>query len=113
MINIPDRGSLIWVNFDPRAGREQSGIRPAIVLSRAAYNQFWLCIVCPITSQVKWYAFEVIIEKESPIHWAILSNHVTSIDWRSRALEWYESVCIDEETLKIVTDYVSGLVNGK
>ena len=51
---VPDRGDAIWLDFDPPAGREQAGRRPAIVLSPAAYNvKSGLAIICPVTSQVK------------------------------------------------------------
>jgi len=82
---IPDAGDLVWVTFDPQAGREQAGRRPAIVLSSKAYNQkSGLAIVCPITSQVKGYPFEVVIPAGRGIRGAVLADHVKSVDWRAR-----------------------------
>jgi len=82
---IPDAGDLVWLTFDPQAGREQAGRRPAIVLSAKVYNQkSGLAIVCPITSQVKGYPFEVAIDAGQGIQGVILADHVKSVDWRAR-----------------------------
>lgn len=81
---VPDSGDLIWLNFDPHAGREQGGHRPALVLSPAAYNgKTGLAVACPITSRPKEYPFEVRIAAAS-INGAILSDHIKSLDWRTR-----------------------------
>ena len=85
MAYIPDRGDAIWITLAPPAGHEQAGRRPAVVLSPRAYNQkAGLAILCPITSQVKGYPFEVVIPAGLPITGAILSDQVKSLDWRAR-----------------------------
>jgi|SRR5579859_236275 len=83
---VPETRDLIWINFDPQAGREQAGRRPALVLSPASYNsRSGLALVCPITRQVKRYPFEVVLPKNaSGIQGAILADHVKSLDWQSR-----------------------------
>ena len=82
---MPDRGDLVWLVFDPQAGREQAGHRPALVLSPKAYNQkSGLAILCPITSQVKGYPFEVLLPAGSAVSGAILADHVKSLDWKVR-----------------------------
>jgi len=82
---VPDRGDLVWLVFDPQAGREQAGHRPALVLSPKAYNQkSGLAILCPITSQVKGYPFEVLLPAGSAVSGAILADHVKSLDWKVR-----------------------------
>ena len=59
---FPDRGDAVWLNFSPKAGHEQSGRRPAVVISPKSYNKkVGLGLFCPITSQIKGYPFEVII----------------------------------------------------
>ena len=61
---VPDRGDAVWITLDPQAGHEQAGRRPALVLSPAAYNgRVSLALLCPITSQVKGYPFEVAVPK--------------------------------------------------
>src|ERR1700724_281766 len=54
---VPDKGHIIKVDFDPHAGHEQAGWRPALVLSPTAYNRYGLAIVVPITNQVKGLSF--------------------------------------------------------
>jgi mRNA interferase MazF len=84
---VPHRGDLVWLSFDPRAGHEQGGRRPALVLSLRSYNErTGLMLACPITSHVKGYAFEVLIN-EGEIEGAVLADHVRSLDWRARRAE--------------------------
>ncbi len=84
----PDSGDLVWLTFDPQAGREQAGRRPALVLSPAAYNRkSGLALVCPITSRVKGYPFEVELPEGLPVGGAILADHVKSLDWQKRRAE--------------------------
>ncbi len=82
---VPARGDVVWLSFDPQAGHEQSGRRPAVVLSPAAYNRkVGLAIFCPITNQVKGYPFEALIPQGMPVSGAVLSDQVKSLDWRAR-----------------------------
>ena len=75
----------MWIDFDPRSGREQAGRRPALVLSPAAYNgRVGLSVLCPITSQVKGYPFEVAIPEGPGVNGVILADQVKSLDWRRR-----------------------------
>ncbi|MEE8470031.1 MAG: type II toxin-antitoxin system PemK/MazF family toxin, partial [Dehalococcoidia bacterium] len=84
----PDRGDAIWITLNPRAGHEQSGRRPAVVLSPGAYNgKVGLAILCPITNQIKGYPFEVVIPSDLSVSGAILSDQVKSLDWRVRKAE--------------------------
>ncbi|MFB0842657.1 endoribonuclease MazF [Paenibacillus oleatilyticus] len=82
---VPDRGDLVWLQFNPQAGHEQAGKRPALVISPAAYNgKVGLSLLCPVTSKIKGYPFEVIIPQDLPIEGVILSDQVKSLDWQSR-----------------------------
>ena len=81
----PHRGDIIWLTFNPQAGHEQTGRRPVLVLSPAAYNaKVGLAIMCPITSKIKGYPFEVVIPNGLPVTGAILSDQVKSLDWKAR-----------------------------
>ena len=85
----PKRGDIIWLTFNPQAGHEQAGRRPALVLSPTAYNdKVGLAILCPITSKVKGYPFEVAIPNGLKITGAILSDQVKSLDWKARNAEF-------------------------
>jgi len=75
----------VWLTFDPQAGREQAGRRPALVLSPANYNRkSGLALVCPVTSRVKGYPFEVALPPGLQVSGVILADHVKSVDWKER-----------------------------
>ena len=81
----PDTGDIVWITFNLQAGHEQAGRRPALVLSPESYNRkVSLAILCPITSQIKGYPFEVIIPEGLEISGAILSDQVKNLDWTAR-----------------------------
>ena len=85
---VPKRGDLIWMTFNPQAGHEQAGRRPAVALSPLAYNKkVGLAIFCPVTSQIKGYPFEVGIPSSLSITGVILADQVKSLDWRARQAE--------------------------
>ncbi len=90
---VPDAGDLIWLTFDPQAGREQAGRRPALVLSPRAYNsKSGLALVCPITGRVKGYPFEVALPRGLPVSGVVLADHLKSVDWMERRAEAAGSV---------------------
>jgi mRNA interferase MazF len=81
----PQRGDIVWLEFDPQSGHEQAGRRPAIVLSPEAYNlKTGLAIFCPVSTKVKGYPFEVRIPEGHPAQGVILSDQVKSLDWKAR-----------------------------
>jgi mRNA interferase MazF len=82
---VPARGDLAWLAFDPQAGHEQSGRRPALVISPREYNRrVGLALLCPITSQVKGYPFEVPLPPELGVQGAVLADQLKCLDWRTR-----------------------------
>lgn len=81
----PRRGDVIWVSLNPQAGHEQAGRRPALVLSPIEYNKrVGLALMCPITSRVKGYPFEVALPENPEVSGVILADQVKSLDWRVR-----------------------------
>jgi mRNA interferase MazF len=85
---VPDAGDFVWLTFDPQAGREQAGRRPALVLSPKAYNaKSGLALACPVTNHVKGYPFEVAVPAERGATGVILADHLKSIDWKARQAE--------------------------
>ncbi len=85
MAYIPERGDVVWLNFDPQAGHEQASKRPAFVLSPASYNRkVGLALFCPITNKIKGYPFEVDLPDGLPITGTILSDQIKSLDWQAR-----------------------------
>ncbi len=90
---VPQRGDVVWLTFNPQAGHEQAGRRPAVVLSPTAYNQkVGLAIFCPITNQIKGYPFEVLVPAGLAITGAILADQVKSLDWRARQAELIDTL---------------------
>src|SRR5437764_4056495 len=89
----PEAGDLVWTDFDPRVGREQSGRRPALVVSPAAFcaaTEF--AIVCPITSRVRPFGTSVVLPPGLPIAGEILAGHVRSIDMLARPISFVGKV---------------------
>ena len=81
----PDAGDLVWIDLNPTLGHEQSGHRPAIVLTPRQYNErSGLCIVCPITSRARGYPFEVAIPEGVAISGIFLVDQVRSVSWEER-----------------------------
>jgi len=88
MSYTPERGDVVWITFTPRAGHEQAGRRPAVILSPQAYNdKVGLALMCPITSQIKGYPIEVGIPEDCDVNGVILADQVKSLDWRTRQAE--------------------------
>jgi mRNA interferase MazF len=106
---VPARGDAVWITFNPQAGHEQAGRRPALVLSPSSYNgKVGLAVLCPITSQVKRYPFEVMIPSGSKLGGAILADQVKSLDWRIRKAEF---ICkLTRETTSEVLDKLAALL---
>ncbi len=82
---VPARGDLVWLQFNPQAGHEQAGLRPALIISPSSYNRrVGLAICCPVTSQVKGYPFEVLLPEGLGVSGAVLSDQLKCLDWRAR-----------------------------
>lgn len=87
--HVPDRGDIVWVDFDPQAGHEQAGRRPALIVSPQSYNQkVGLVLLCPITNQRKGYPFEVPLPKALEVAGVVLADQIKSMDWHTRRAEF-------------------------
>lgn len=87
----PERGDLIWLDFHPQTGHEQSGRRPALVISPQDYNRrIGLALVCPVTSRIKGYPFEVVIPQGYRTNGAVLADQLRSLDTSSRQAVFIE-----------------------
>jgi mRNA interferase MazF len=81
---VPDTGDIVWLEFDPQAGHEQAGHRPALVISPASYNgKTGLMVCCPMTTKIKGHPFEVLVDGQD-VPSAVLSDQVKSLDWKTR-----------------------------
>ena len=109
MSYVPERGDAVWLQFNPQAGHEQSGHRPAVVLSPLAYNQrVGLALFCPITTQIKGYPFEVTIPTGLAVSGVILADQVKSLDWQARGISF--SCDLPNETIEEVLQKLSTLI---
>ncbi len=108
---VPNKGDLVWVDFNPTKGREQAKVRPSIVISPKSYNQKTnLAIMCPITSVAKGYPFEVVV-KNKEITGVVLADHVRSLDWKERNVKFIAKA--KSEVLIEVQTKLLLLVEGK
>lgn len=90
---VPCRGDIIWLDFNPQTGKEQMGRRPALVISPQNYNsKVGLVIVCPITSQIKNYPFEVRLPDTFQTKGVIISDQIKSLDYSIRNAEFIEKI---------------------
>ena len=102
---VPSRGDIVWLSFNPQSGYEQSGHRPAIVISPKEYNgKVGLALFCPITSKIKNYPFEVKIIIRDIINGVILADQLKSLDWEKRGAKFIAKApkkVVDDTTEKL------------
>jgi len=109
MAYVPERGDVVWITFNPQAGHEQAGRRPAVVLSPKTYNgKVGLALLCPITSQVKGYPFEVALPEGLPVSGVILSDQVKNLNWKARNAE--KACSLPKEVMVMVLKRVKALI---
>lgn len=109
---VPQSGDVVWLEFDPQAGHEQKGVRPALVLSPAGYNaKTGMIVCCPITNQIKGYPFEVEIAGNPDVTGAVLADQVKSLDWQARNARHKGTVSVDQ--MQLVRGKIKALLNIK
>ncbi len=107
--SVPERGDIVWLDFAPQAGREQSGRCPALTLSPAPYDaKVGLALFCPITSRVKNYPFEVALPVGLAVSGVVLADQIRSFDWRTRNATFVALSPVS--VLVAVQDYVEALL---
>jgi mRNA interferase MazF len=90
---VPEKGDIVLLDFDPQTGKEQAGERPSVVVSPKEYNQkIGLAIFCPITSKIKGYPFEVLLDPGLKTKGVVLSDHVKNFDWQARNVRFLEKI---------------------
>ena len=100
---IPKQGDVIFLNFNPTKGHEQAGFRPAVVISNNVFNQNTkMVMVCPITSNDKYFPTHYNLEDTKNIHGAVLCEHIRSIDYESRNVKFVEKLS-DNDFLSVIT----------
>ena len=110
MAYVPDRGDIVRLSFDPQAGHEQAGRRPAVILSPKAYNlRVGLALICPVTTKVKGYPFEVALPLNLAVSGVVLADQVKSLDWRERRADFlgrlpFDLVAVVSQKLRTLLD---------
>lgn len=107
---VPDRGDIVWLRFEPGAGHEQTGRRPALVVSPRAYNRkAGLALLCPITTVGKGYPFEVALPAGAKARGVVLCDHIKSLDWRARGAKRIERA--PEDVVATATSLLRALID--
>ena len=100
---IPQPGDIIYLDLNPTKGHEQNGKRPAIVISNAAFNiNTKMAIVCPITSNCKYFPTHYNLEDSVKIKGSVLCEHIRSIDYEIRNVKFIERAS-DNDFLSVIT----------
>ena len=100
---IPEQGDIVYLNLEPTKGHEQSGIRPAVVISNNVFNKNTkMAIVCPITSNDKEFPTHYKLEDTTKIHGSVLCEHIRSIDYEYRKLKFIEKLS-NNDYISIIT----------
>ncbi len=110
-IKAPSKGDIVLIDFNPQAGHEQAGKRPAFVVSQFTFNSVTgFALVCPITNQKKGYPFEVEVEGAEATTGVILSDQIKSLDWKARKMRIVDRA--SDETTENVLGLVNAIING-
>ena len=99
------QGTIIKINFNPQAGHEQAGYRPAVVISNNIFNQKTkLAIVCPITNINNYFPLHIPLDERTKTTGVILCEHVKALDLNSRTYQEVEELPKDilEEVINVV-----------
>jgi len=106
---IPERGDIVWLNFNPSSGHEQQGKRPAFVVSPEKYNEkTGLGLFCPVTSKIKDYPFEVKINNKK-IKGVVLADQIKNLDWKTRNIEFI--IKEPPEKIEEIVNKISALIS--
>ncbi len=105
---VPDSGDVVWLEFDPQAGHEQAGHRPALVISPASYNgKTGLMVCCPLSTKIKGYPFEVLTAVDG-VDCAVLADQVKSLDWKIRKAK--KKAAVSSEVMQHVQAKIKALL---
>ena len=101
----PAQGDIVMLTFNPQAGHEQAGRRPALVISNRSFHRYTgLAIFCPITNQIKNYPLHVKLDERTKTTGEILCEHVKSLDYNARNIAFVET--LPEDLLAEVLDRI-------
>ena len=106
---IPKQGDICYIDFAPTKGHEQTGLRPAIVISKDKFNTYTnMAIICPITTNTKKFPTHYELKNTKKVKGSVLCEHIRSIDFKARSLSFVEK--IKEEELEEILDIIYGII---
>lgn len=106
---IPEQGDVCYLDFAPTKGHEQTGLRPALIVSKTSYNKYThMAVCCPITSNTKDFATHYELNSTKKVKGSVLCEHIRSIDFNARKLSFVEK--INKEELEEVMDIIYGII---
>ena len=106
---IPKQGDICYVDFAPTKGHEQTGVRPAIVLSKDNYHKYTnMAVICPITTNTKKFPTHYELLNTKKVKGSVLCEHIRSIDFNARKLSFVEEIKKDE--LEEIIDIINGII---
>lgn len=86
---VPAQGDFVTLSFDPQAGHEQKGRRPALVISKQIFNdRTGLAFVCPITSTDRGYPFHARIPAGQPVRGVVMVDQTRAVDYKARKIQF-------------------------
>lgn len=109
MTYVPERGDLVWMDFNPQSGHEQAGHRPGLVLSPSKYNRRGLMLVCPVTSRPKNSPLAIPVATRK-VNGYVLADHMKSQDWQARRVTFAEKAPPEvlQQTLRVIALLLTG-----
>lgn len=109
MLTVFEQGDIIYLDFDPQAGHEQRGRRPALVITNNTYNRFSkMLMVCPITNTDKNHPFHVRLDDRTKTTGVILCDQARTLDVSIRNGTFAEKA--PEDIVCEVVDIVTGFI---
>jgi len=88
---VPDKGDIVYLNFDPSAGKEIMKRRPAFVISRKIFNEHTgFAVVAPITNTIRNMQMEVVLPEQTSTNGSVLIHQMKSLDFIDREIELIE-----------------------
>jgi len=106
---IPKQGDICYMDFAPTKGHEQTGLRPAVVISTDKFNKYTnMAIICPITTNTKKFPTHYELETTKKVKGSVLCEHIRSIDFNARSLSFVEK--LKEEELEEIIDIIYGII---
>ena len=112
MVNVFEQGDIVYLDFDPQAGHEQKGRRPALVVSNNLFNRVSsLTMVCPITHTDRNHPFHVRLDERTKTDGVILCDQARMLDLQSRNASFEEKA--PEDIVADAVDLIIGFVEIK